>query len=134
MSLLDQFGLADRADDHPATLSGGERQRVALARAIAPDPAVLLLDEPLSALDAQTRASASRELTRILRSLELPVVLVTHEFNEAALLGHEIGVIDRRQDRPERQRERARRGAGERVRRRLHRSSGAHRDRPHRRW
>jgi molybdate transport system ATP-binding protein len=95
ISLLDQFGLADRADDRPATLSGGERQRVALARAIAPGPAVLLLDEPLSALDARTRASASHELTRILGSLELPVVLVTHEFNEAALLGDEIGVIDR---------------------------------------
>jgi molybdate transport system ATP-binding protein len=94
LSLLDQFGLADRADARPATLSGGERQRVALARAVAPGPTVLLLDEPLSALDARTRASASRELTAILRSLEPPVVLVTHEFNEAALLGDEIGIID----------------------------------------
>ena len=78
----------------PATLSGGERQRVALARALAPRPAALLLDEPLSALDARTRASASRELSEILRPLDIPVVLVTHDFHEAALLGDEVGVID----------------------------------------
>jgi molybdate transport system ATP-binding protein len=94
LALLEQFGLANVADAKPATLSGGERQRVALARALAPGPSVLLLDEPLSALDARTRASASRELTTTLRSLDVPVVLVTHEFNEAALLGDEIAVID----------------------------------------
>ncbi|MFL5822028.1 MAG: ABC transporter ATP-binding protein [Solirubrobacteraceae bacterium] len=92
--LLDRFGLGDRADARPATLSGGERQRVALARALAPRPTVLLLDEPLSALDARTRAVASRELSATLHSLEVPVVLVTHEFNEAAMLGDEIAVID----------------------------------------
>jgi molybdate transport system ATP-binding protein len=89
LSLLDRLGLADRADAKPATLSG-----VALARALAPAPAVLLLDEPLSALDARTRADATRQLTATLHSLELPVVLITHEFGEAALLGHEIGIID----------------------------------------
>jgi molybdate transport system ATP-binding protein len=94
LSLLEQFGLSELADAKPATLSGGERQRVALARALAPRPNVLLLDEPLSALDARTRASASRELSATLHSLDVPVVLVTHEFNEAALLGDEIGVID----------------------------------------
>jgi molybdate transport system ATP-binding protein len=55
---------------------------------------VLLLDEPLSALDARTRADAARRLSDTLRALEVPVVLVTHEFNEAALLGDEIGVLD----------------------------------------
>ena len=94
LTLLEQLGLAHRADAKPATLSGGERQRVALARALAPGPAVLLLDEPLSALDARTRADATRQLTATLRSLEVPVVLVTHEFSEAALLGDEIGIID----------------------------------------
>jgi molybdate transport system ATP-binding protein len=94
LAMLDRLGLADRADAKPMTLSGGERQRVALARALAPGPAVLLLDEPLSALDARTRASATRHLTATLSSLELPVVLVTHEFGEAALLGDEIGIID----------------------------------------
>jgi molybdate transport system ATP-binding protein len=95
LALLGQFGLEGRADTKPAVLSGGERQRVALARALAPRPQVLLLDEPLSALDARTRASASRELSAALRSLEVPVVLVTHDFNEAAMLGDQIGVIDR---------------------------------------
>ncbi len=94
LGLLEQLGLAGRADAKPATLSGGERQRVALARALAPGPSVLLLDEPLSALDARTRAGATRQLTATLRSLELPVVLVTHEFGEAALLADEIGIID----------------------------------------
>jgi molybdate transport system ATP-binding protein len=94
-ALLERFGMAELADAKPANLSGGERQRVALARALAPDPNVLLLDEPLAALDARTRAIASRELSTTLHSLELPVVLVTHEFSEAALLGDQIGVIDR---------------------------------------
>ncbi len=93
-SLLERFGLSERAEARPAALSGGERQRVALARALAPQPRVLLLDEPLSALDARTRARAGRELSTILHSLEIPTVLVTHDFNEAALLGDEIGVID----------------------------------------
>ena len=80
-------GSADRADARPATLSGGERQRVALARALARRPAALLLDEPLSALDARTRAAAARELGAVIRDAGVPVLLVTHDFAEAALLG-----------------------------------------------
>jgi molybdate transport system ATP-binding protein len=94
LALLERFGLGRLADAHPSTLSGGERQRVALARALAPNPGVLLLDEPLSALDSRTRGSAGRELSAILRSVEIPTVLVTHEFSEAALMGDEVGVID----------------------------------------
>ncbi len=94
LELLERFGLAGRADARPATLSGGERQRVALARALARRPDVLLLDEPLSALDARTRASAMRELAALLRELEAPALLVTHDFSEAAQLGDRVGVID----------------------------------------
>jgi molybdate transport system ATP-binding protein len=94
LGLLDRFGLAARADARPHELSGGERQRVALARALAAEPRALLLDEPLSALDARTRASASRELGATLREVGVPAVLVTHDFEEAALLGDRIAVID----------------------------------------
>jgi molybdate transport system ATP-binding protein len=93
-ALLDRFGLAGRADSRPATLSGGERQRVALARALARRPAALLLDEPLSALDARTRAAATRELAAVIRDAAVPVVLVTHDFTEAALLGDRVAVMD----------------------------------------
>jgi molybdate transport system ATP-binding protein len=93
-ALLERFGITRLADERPRTLSGGERQRVALARALAPQPRVLLLDEPLSALDARTRASASRELAGVLRETGVPALLVTHDFTEAAVLGDRVAVID----------------------------------------
>ncbi|CAA9476444.1 MAG: Molybdenum transport ATP-binding protein ModC [uncultured Solirubrobacteraceae bacterium] len=92
--LLERFGIERLADERPRTLSGGERQRVALARALAAQPRVLLLDEPLSALDARTRASASRELAGVLRDTGVPALLVTHDFTEAAVLGDRVAVID----------------------------------------
>ncbi len=94
LELLTRFGIAALADARPGTLSGGERQRVALARALARRPSALLLDEPLAALDVRTRADAARELTAILRDVEVPALLVTHDFAEAALLGNEVAVID----------------------------------------
>jgi molybdate transport system ATP-binding protein len=92
--LLERFGLDHRAHARPRTLSGGERQRVALARALAVHPHALLLDEPLSALDARTRAAATRELATVLREAGVPAILVTHDFQEAALLGERVGVMD----------------------------------------
>ena len=94
LDLLERFGVAQLADARPRTMSGGERQRVALARALARRPEALLLDEPLSALDARTRASASRELAAVLRETGVPTLLVTHDFTEAALLGDRVGVLD----------------------------------------
>src|SRR5215217_2408415 len=94
LGLLERFGMRDLADARPRTLSGGERQRVALARMLARQPGILLLDEPLSALDARTRARAARELAEVLREVEAPALLVTHDFAEAAQLGDRVGVID----------------------------------------
>jgi molybdate transport system ATP-binding protein len=94
LALLERFGMAGLADARPETLSGGERQRVAVARALAREPGVLLLDEPLAALDARTRGSAARELGAVLREVAVPALLVTHDFSEAAQLGDRVGVID----------------------------------------
>ena len=74
-------------------LSGGERQRVALARALALQPGLLLLDEPLSALDPHTKASVRVELHELLHELGLPTILVTHDFEDAAALADQVGVI-----------------------------------------
>jgi ABC-type sulfate/molybdate transport systems ATPase subunit len=91
--LLDRFGLAALADVKPPKLSGGERQRVALARALAPDPAVLLLDEPLSALDTHTRGEVRGELQLLLREADRPTLIVTHDFEDAATLATRVGVL-----------------------------------------
>jgi molybdate transport system ATP-binding protein len=95
--LLERLGIAaGTAARKPPSLSGGERQRVALARALAREPAALLLDEPLAALDPRTRARAARELKAILHDVEVPTLLVTHDFDEAAVLGDEVAILDDR--------------------------------------
>jgi molybdate transport system ATP-binding protein len=91
---LDRFGILRLADERPGNLSGGERQRLALARALAREPELLLLDEPLSALDARTAATAERELSAAIAEVGVPTVLVTHNFAEAALLADTVAVID----------------------------------------
>jgi len=90
---LERFRISRLADARPTELSGGERQRVALARALARDPGVLLLDEPLSALDAHTKIQVRGELQELLHELGLPTLLVTHDYEDAASLAGEVGVI-----------------------------------------
>jgi molybdate transport system ATP-binding protein len=91
--LLERLRISHLAHARVRELSGGERQRVALARALARRPSVLLLDEPLSALDAHTKAAVRVELHDLLSGLGLPVVLVTHDFEDAAALAGRIGVL-----------------------------------------
>jgi molybdate transport system ATP-binding protein len=91
--LLERLGVAALARARPGALSGGERQRVALARALARDPRVLLLDEPLGALDPHTRAHVRAELREQLHGLGLPTLLVTHDYADAAALADRVGVL-----------------------------------------
>jgi molybdopterin-binding protein len=91
--LLETFGLAELATSKPRALSGGEQQRVALARALAAEPALLLLDEPLSALDAPTRVRTRYELRRMLLAGGVPSIVVTHDRMEAVALGDWMAVI-----------------------------------------
>jgi len=91
--LLERFRIAHLARARPRDLSGGERQRVALARALARRPRVLLLDEPMSALDPHTRAAVRGELRALLHELALPTLLVTHDFEDAATIADRIGVL-----------------------------------------
>ncbi len=91
--LLEAFGLAALAARFPREISGGQQQRVALARALAAEPALLLLDEPLSALDAAARARTRHELRRALLDGGVPAIVVTHDRTEAVALGDWMAVL-----------------------------------------
>jgi putative spermidine/putrescine transport system ATP-binding protein len=91
--LLELVGLADRGGHYPHQLSGGQQQRVALARALAVAPQVLLLDEPLSALDAQVRVQLREEIRRIQLELGITTVFVTHDQAEALSVADRVGVL-----------------------------------------
>jgi molybdate transport system ATP-binding protein len=91
---IERVGLGDYVDERPRALSGGQAQRAALARALAPDPRVLLLDEPLAALDAGTRGSVRRDLRRHLATFEGMRVLVTHDPVDAYALADRVAVLD----------------------------------------
>lgn len=92
---LEMVGLAGLGDRMPGTLSGGQQQRVAIARALAPEPAVLLLDEPFSNLDTNLRVQVRSEVHRLLTSLGVTAVFVTHDQEEAFVLGDEVAVMNR---------------------------------------
>lgn len=92
--VLERVGIASLADRRPGQLSGGERQRVAIARALARGPQVLLLDEPFSAIDRPARQRLKAEVRALTAAVGVPVVLVTHDIDEAAALASRIVVID----------------------------------------
>ena len=92
--VLAQVGLAERANDWPATLSGGQRQRVALARALVHDPNLLLLDEPLGSLDALTRIEMQQLIEDVWQSRGFTAMLVTHDVAEAVSLADRVILIE----------------------------------------
>lgn len=96
LELLSSYGLAEFAYRYPQHLSGGMRQRVALVRTLAADPDILLLDEPFSALDYQTRLHLEEEVGTILRREEKTVILVTHDIAEAISMSDKVVVMSRR--------------------------------------
>jgi NitT/TauT family transport system ATP-binding protein len=90
---LGVVGLSDAADKYPGQLSGGMKQRVAIARALANEPRILLMDEPFGALDAQTRCSMQAHLLRIWEAVDVTVLFITHDLEEAVYLSDRIVVL-----------------------------------------
>lgn len=93
LAALRRVGLDDRAGDYPHMLSGGQQQRLALARAIAPRPGVLMLDEPFSSLDARLRETVRNETLAVLRETRATTIIVTHDPEEAMVLGDRIALL-----------------------------------------
>jgi len=96
LELMDTVGLdRDLAERYPAQLSGGQQQRVGVARGLAVDPNILLMDEPFGAVDPIVRADLQQELLRLQRELDKTVVFVTHDIDEAFLLGHQVVILEK---------------------------------------
>lgn len=92
--ILSQVGLLERAEDWPSKLSGGQKQRVALARALVHEPQLLLLDEPLGALDALTRLEMHELIEELWREKQFTAILVTHDVEEAVALANKVILIE----------------------------------------
>jgi len=93
LELLERFGLGRRAAAYPAQMSGGELQRVALARVMALQPEILLVDEPFAALDGPVRSELRREFRAFQRELSVPTIFITHDIEEAAIVGDRIAIM-----------------------------------------
>lgn len=96
ISLLEKYGLKDFINSHPSNLSGGMRQRVALVRTLATKPDILLLDEPFSALDYQSRLAVSDDVYRIIKSEKKSAIMVTHDISEAISCSDSVIVLSKR--------------------------------------
>ena len=120
--MLELVGLTQFEDRYAHQLSGGQQQRVALARALAVEPAVLLLDEPLSALDAKVRVQLRDEIRRVQLDVGTTTLFVTHDQEEALAVADRVGVMNAGPARPDRAADRALRPAGDPVRRRVRRA------------
>ncbi|MCQ2399622.1 MAG: ATP-binding cassette domain-containing protein, partial [Clostridia bacterium] len=96
VSLLEKYGLKDFIKSYPSELSGGMRQRVALIRTLVSRPRILLLDEPFSALDYQTRLAVSEDVYKIIREEDITAILVTHDISEAISVSDRIIVLTER--------------------------------------
>ena len=91
---LDRLGIADLASNRPPHLSGGQQQRVALARALAVSPELVLLDEPLAALDVEVRDAVRSDLAAHLRAIDVPTIVVTHSFEDVVALAQDVVVLE----------------------------------------
>ncbi len=96
LKLLEKYELIDFKNAHPSELSGGMRQRIALIRTLLMNPSILLLDEPFSALDAQTRIKISNDIYKMIKEEELTSILVTHDIGEAISMADRIVVLSKR--------------------------------------
>ncbi len=96
ITLLEKYGLKEFINKYPSSLSGGMKQRVALIRTLATDPDLLLLDEPLSALDYQTRLQLSNDLYKIIKEEKKTAIMVTHDLGEAISISDRIVVLSKR--------------------------------------
>ena len=96
LDLLEKYGLKEFKDKHPSSLSGGMRQRVALIRTLVLDPDILLLDEPFSALDAQTKLMVNEDIYNIVSKENKSVILVTHDISEAIAFSDKVIVLSNR--------------------------------------